>query len=348
MSRHACVDAIRELTREFCILSAFVASTTLSSFAQSPVDLSRCTAIADDAARLKCYDELSGRKAGEASKPEISSEAVRLATTHVSQLSDRWELDEASRQALFTLRPHKQNYILLGRWSDKPNQEPYIPPGEDPGATEFLDPVEVKFQISLKMKVAEGLFGDNGDLWVAYTQQNQWQLYNDLISAPFRETNYEPEAMLTFRTNYNLLGMQGRFVTVAFEHQSNGRVEPLSRSWNRIYAQFGFERGNFAMTIRPWYRIKEDAEDDDNPDIEDYYGHGDVVMQYRHGGQVFSLMGRGNVSEGKGAAQLDWSFPLYGAARGYVQAFSGYGESMIDYDHDQNTIGVGVLLSDWF
>lgn len=314
--------------------------------AQGTDELARCAAIADDAARLDCYDRLARR--AEAAKPEVSSEAQRLADTKVSQLSDRWELDAASKQPLFSVRPHHQNYIFAGRWTDSPNQDPYVPEGEDPDQVEFLDPVEVKFQLSLKMKLAEGMFGDNGDLWVGYTQQNQWQLYNDTISSPFRETNYMPEAMLAFRTDYGLAGLRGRFVTFGLVHQSNGRVEPLSRSWNRIYAQFGFERGNFAMTVRPWYRLKEDAEDDDNPDIEDYYGHGDVVMQYRRGGQVFGLMGRGNLSEGKGAVQLDWSFPIYGAMRGYVQAFSGYGESMIDYDHDQNTVGVGVILSDWF
>jgi phospholipase A1 len=313
--------------------------------AQVPEDLARCAAMEDDEERLACFDEVVRRRAEGGPRPDVSSEAVRLAVTKVSQLSDRWELDEASRQPLFTLRPHKQNYTLFGRWSDSPNTEPY----EDvPAQLESLDDIEAKFQFSLKMKVWRGLFDGNGDLWIGYTQQNQWQVYNNDISSPFRETNYQPEAMLTFHTDYEVLGLRGRFVTIAFEHQSNGRSEPLSKSWNRIYAQLGFERGSFAMTIRPWYRIPESKKNDDNPDIEDYYGHADVVMQYRHHGQVFSLMGRGNVSEGKGAAQLDWSFPLYGAMRGYVQVFSGYGESMVDYNHSQNTIGLGILLSDWY
>lgn len=330
------------------MLAAVFAVAPCANGEQGPKELKDCAALEDAAARLKCFDELAAR-AGQASpEPGVATEAAVSTAAEPSQLSRRWELDDASREPLFTVRPHKQNYMLLGRWSDSVNQAPYVPPDFDPDSVEFLDPVEVKFQLSLKLKLAEGLFNGNGDLWVAYTQQNQWQLYNSEISAPFRETNYEPEGMLTFRTDYSLLGMRGRFVTFGLNHQSNGRTDPISRSWNRIYAQFGFERGNFAMTIRPWYRLSEDAADDDNPDIDDYYGHGDVVLQYRRGGQVFALMGRGNVSEGKGAAQLDWSFPLYGAARGYVQAFSGYGESLVDYNHDQNTIGAGVILSDWF
>ncbi|MFA6957264.1 MAG: phospholipase A [Thermoanaerobaculia bacterium] len=344
--------SIRSSARNAGLLLSLFVLAAWSSFAQAPptapADPGHCASIDDDRARLRCYDELAGRKETQAAKREIVPENERIAATRVSQLSDRWELEEASRHPLFNVRAHKQNYVLLGRYSDSPNQTPYTPAGTDPSSVEFLDSVEAKFQLSLKMKIAQGIFKGNGDLWVGYTQQNQWQVYNNEISAPFRETNYEPEAMLSFRTNYSLFGLQGRFITLGLEHQSNGRTEPLSRSWNRIYAQFGFERGNFAMTIRPWYRLSEDEADDDNPDIEDYYGHGDVVMQYRHGGQVFSVMGRGNISEGKGAAQLDWSFPLYSGLRGYVQGFTGYGESMIDYNWDQNTIGVGVLLSDWY
>jgi phospholipase A1 len=58
-------------------------------------------------------------------------------------------------------------------------------------------------------------------------------------------------------------------------------------------------------------------------------------------------MGRGNPDTGKGAAQFTWtSSPILGPLRGYVSAFTGYGESMIDYDWNQNTVGIGVALND--
>ena len=49
----------------------------------------------------------------------------------------------------------------------------------------------------------------------------------------------------------------------------------------------------------------------------------------------------------KGAARFVWMTPrLLGPIRGYVQAFSGYGDSMIDYNWKQNIIGVGIAVND--
>ena len=39
--------------------------------------------------------------------------------------------------------------------------------------------------------------------------------------------------------------------------------------------------------------------------------------------------------------------PLLGPLRGYVKVFSGYGETLIDYNWRQTTFGVGVTLNDW-
>jgi len=44
---------------------------------------------------------------------------------------------------------------------------------------------------------------------------------------------------------------------------------------------------------------------------------------------------------------VGWTTPkVLGPLRIYVQATTGYGESLIDYNWNQNTIGIGVSLND--
>lgn len=229
---------------------------------------------------------------------------------------------------------------------------PHSPnPANSVTSPQQLDSAELKFQLSFKTKVAENLFGDNGDIWMGYTQSSRWQAYNAENSRPFRETNYEPEAMLVFRNNYELFGWRGRMSGISINHMSNGRADPLSRSWNRVILNVGLDRENWALMLRPWFRIKEDAQDDNNPDIEDYMGRGDATLVYNKNGHEVSLTARHSLRSGDrshGSAQLDWGFPINNLLRGHVQVFDGYGESLIDYNHKATYIGVGVSLLEWF
>ena len=263
-----------------------------------------------------------------------------------SALSVRWELDPESKQGVWNVRPHQQFYILPVKHSSNPNESPQSP-SHPQTQTVPLKSTEAEFQLSFKAKGAENILSSNVDLWFAYTQQSQWQVYNSEISRPFRETDYQPEIFAVIPTDYDLLGLRGRFINVGFVHQSNGRAEPLSRSWNRVYAQFGFERGDFALLARPWYRLNEKAKDDDNPDIKRYMGYGDLVGIYKWGRQEFSLLSRYNPDTGNGALQGGWSFPVHARLKGYVKVFTGYGETLIDYNSKATSIGVGVMLADW-
>ena len=69
----------------------------------------------------------------------------------------------------------------------------------------------------------------------------------------------------------------------------------------------------------------------------------DLTLTYRRDGNDYSALLRRNFSTGRGAVQLSWAWPLRGHLKGYTQVFSGYGQSLIDYNYYQNVIGLGLL-----
>ena len=285
--------------------------------------------------RLLCQQQLQG-------------DSVTTKDIEPSALSARMNADKKNALQPFTLMAHKPNYIMLGTYNSAGyNAEPYQQQSNDPSLA--VDDNEVQFQISIKTPLAIDLW-DTVDIYAAYTNRSFWQLYND-SSSPFRETNHEPEAWVQFNPNWELWGFRNVTNTFGIIHQSNGRGGTLSRSWNRIAANFSVEKGNFALSVKPWYRIQEDLENDDNPDITDYLGHYEMRAAYKWDEHVFSIMSRNNLESGfsKGAVELSWSFPLwhYPYFKGYVQYFTGYGQSLIDYNNYVNTVGVGISISDW-
>ncbi|HEX7113371.1 MAG TPA: phospholipase A, partial [Mizugakiibacter sp.] len=174
-----------------------------------PPDPKACTVITADAERLACYDRAMGRLAPTAHSPlrtapqsaqtpqpaESPQDQLRYARAEplppapvtVSLLDSRWELSPESKLGNFHLRAYKPVYLLPAFYTSKTNQMPSSPaPDHTVTQSEGLDKTEAKFQLSLKTKIWQGIFGDNGDLWMGYTQTSHWQVYNSDISRPFR------------------------------------------------------------------------------------------------------------------------------------------------------------------
>lgn len=322
--------------------------------AENDVGLNKCAGIADDAKRLQCFDELTGRK--KPVSPSAPAAVIKpihrpeeTKTANISMMTRQWDLDTEDRKHSLILRPYRSNYFLPVAYNSSPNQNAQL--DVDPGGRAQYN--EAKFQLSFKLKAWEDLFGKDIDLWIAYTQLSFWQLYNSAFSSPFRDTNYEPELLVNFRTKYELFGFKGRFVNVGLNHQSNGRSRPLSRSWNRVVVNAGVERGDLGLLLKTWWRIPENEDIDDNPDMYRYMGYGELWGTYYWNGHRFAVMVRNNLRTGNnlGAVQMDWSFPLplwkNNRFKGYIQYFNGYGESLLDYNQSINRISVGFMLSDW-
>ncbi len=345
------------------ILASLLLSTTGAQAGELEQQLLRCSVLGDASARLGCFDELTkvATAATVAGNPiadvTISSDPVKAAAAAeanpippvasataappeapISRTEQLWELTPSARRGVFSFRPHRENYLLLANYSSQSNTEPYrdqTPAGLPPKR------VEITYQLSFKVKVAEQVAGLPVDLWLGYTQQSFWQAYNRAASSPFRETNYQPEAMAVMPINKNFAGVNLRFLNVGLVHQSNGQTGSLSRSWNRLYTEMGIDRGNFSLNGRLWHRLDNAKSDNDNPDITDYMSHGDLRAVYRQDGYEYSVMARRNWRTHHGAIQAGFAYPLTTNLKGYVQVFAGYGQSLIDYNYSQKSIGAG-------
>lgn len=250
------------------------------------------------------------------------------------------------------ITPHKRNYLLPVSYMKKANEQPYVGTRYE----NLLDNWEAKYQLSFKAPIFDDIFTKKDVLFFGFTIQSYWQMYNSDISSPFRETNYQPEIFYGVINDLKVAGWTNRINLIGIEHQSNGQSQPLSRSWNRIYANFIWENEDWVIGLKPWYRLPENKKEDplqpdgdDNPDIDKYMGNFEFTTTYKWEDQTFSMMMRNNLrSDNKGALQLDWTFPMGSRFKGYLQYFNGYGESLIDYNARTERLGLGVLLTDFF
>ncbi|HTL09812.1 MAG TPA: phospholipase A, partial [Chitinophagaceae bacterium] len=91
--------------------------------------------------------------------------------------------------------------------------------------------------------------------------------------------------------------------------------------------------------------------EDENPDITNYIGAGDLTLIRSLGRHQLSMVATHSIrftkSLGRASMQANWTFPVSGNLRGLLQVSEGYGETLVDYNHRQTTIGLSVSLVEW-
>ena len=332
------IAAIQKPNYFFITIFVFLISCSNFTFAASEYEdcLLRAVKSSNNSVKIKDVKQRCKEK-----YPPSDMRKGRIANRIVSEKRTAFDA--------YVITPHKINYILPVSYSDNVNSEVYDSVND---WGENLHSIEAKFQLSIKVPLnTKKLFTRHDGLFFGFTLQSWWQVYSDDISKPFRETNYQPEIFYLSPLKYHPFdGNTG--IIVGFEHQSNGRTQGLSRSWNRMYLNFLYEKENFALSFQPWWRLPEsekenplDSDGDDNPDIADFMGHFQLATIYKWDVYELSIKGRQNFSTHKGHVEFGATFPLWGKLRGYLQYTNGYGESLIDYNHKQQTIGLGIALT---
>lgn len=118
----------------------------------------------------------------------------------------------------------------------------------------------------------------------------------------------------------------------------------------------GAELGDrWQVNLKAWRRISESTAEDDNPNIQDYIGRGEIKLGWNVNAQNYlGLTARGSIGKGKGSGRIEWLRTLGEGWNGgksnlrlHVALFSGYGDSLVDYNNKRTVFSVGLSLLDF-
>ncbi len=343
-------------------------------------DVSSCQQTAAPTLRLACYDRIFGVDADDTAATTAtkttgatieanpkdaaiaadslasvnSTDAATAPSVEVATILDKyWELTPNEKRDRFVFRTYLPSFFLPVHYTSNINRQPTTPGKPDGQRNDNYRALEAKLQISLRTKLVTGVLLPDADLWFAFTQRSIWQLWNQTDSTPFRSTDYQPELIyvVPVAKRFGELGdgWRVRMLQFGIAHQSNGQSDPLSRSWNKIYGGLALDKGNFGLNWRYHQRIPESLDDDDNRDLIDYIGSHEVTASWLPGSATAMLTWRNDLSNlSQGSFQLDMTYPInegkMDGLRWHLQLFSGYGETLLDYNIRQHSIGLGVML----
>jgi phospholipase A1 len=273
--------------------------------------------------------------------------AVKKEDDKDSIFNDRTEAEERMIDQAFAITQYRNNYILPYTYVSNPN-----PLGNSDLTPENTDNQEAKYQLSFKFPLMR-TSDDTDGIYFGFTLVSYWQVYNEEVSRPFRETNYEPELFYQWQTDYEVFGVNFNGLRVGVNHQSNGQSALRSRSWNRIFLSSMFSRQNDFYYFKAWYRLPEDEKEDpldptgdDNPDIEDFMGRAEFGYGRQFDDLMLTFFIRNNLktSDNRGSIEVNATYPINERYSWMLQYFNGYGDSLIDYNRAQERIGIGIQL----
>ncbi|RAX58012.1 hypothetical protein CCZ01_04155 [Helicobacter monodelphidis] len=244
------------------------------------------------------------------------------------------------------ITPYRSNYVLPANYALNHRQR--------------QNRTEAKFQLSFKAPLVRQIAGQplliNNKpitLYLTYTQRSFWQIYDQEGSRPFRESNYQPEVLFLYDIDFNLANFGYlESLGISYMHESNGGGLENSRSWDRIVGSLVYSYETFRLETRFWWRIRErskqyplDVHGDDNPDILQYTGNAEAYLSYQFNRHLFSVHFGGSMKHKRGFGSFDYAFLLGNSVYLLVQYYSGYKESLIDYNRSVERLGIGLKLS---
>lgn len=204
-----------------------------------------------------------------------------------------------------------------------------------PDTSNLNDGLVFKFQISSKLKILDTPF------YLAYTQNSFMNV--KVTSYPFYDHNFRPELLYRKESQHE---EPLRWWQIALVHQSNGREEPASRSWNQVAGRLMFYWDGWFVEPHLWipFSVEQD-------DFTEYMGFGSLTIGHGFDNDI-RVTGwvRPGGSFDKAALRVDLSIPWGSMFSSYrhrtamglwIQGFHGYGETMLGYDVRSSSIAIG-------
>lgn len=218
---------------------------------------------------------------------------------------------------------------------------------------------DTKMVLGFKYQIIEDF-----NLYGAYSEYFFWD--REEASMPFRDINHNPELFYRQEINHKWLEYIDWGI---YEHMSNGQADERSRSIDRRYLSFKTtlrERAfpfttdvtqNISAVLKVFKYI--DGSLGDNLDYDEYVAcfswrleakqwiNFRALTNTKFYVEIIPGKNKKGLDFNKGSVELGYIFNLefFGMnPRFYLQAYNGYGESMLEYNHLQHAIRLGLMI----
>lgn len=202
---------------------------------------------------------------------------------------------------------------------------------------------DVKFQISLSIRLSNATLPWGTYLYLFYTQKTFWNVFQN--SMPMRDLNFNPGIGWT-----KPFFSKGRYIgklTTIIEHESNGRDSISSRSWNRIAFSGSVVINDWLMVhAKYWIPI---IDGQNNRDILHYaglfqWGFTLTSKDRRWRGGVTFVKRKGKPFDINTIAEMAWRVDKKANVNLFAQYYNGYGENLLDYNQFHSRLRVGLVF----
>lgn len=258
----------------------------------------------------------------------VQAQIVKLDNMEFNADSIRKEFDEAPHFSLY-----KDNYFTIGTAI-----------GPRPSATNS----DVKFQVSISQRLTKSTLPFNTYLFLFYNQKVFWNVFEN--SMPVHDFNFNPGIGVS-----KLLIAKDRVIgkaSLLIEHESNGRDNDNSRSWNKISLCGSiYISPQFMIHAKYWIPIVDGQH---NRDILRYCGifqNGLQVMSNdKKYGMAITLVKRQGWNLNFNTI-VELNYRLFKKDNQYIflQYYNGYGDNLLDYNKFHSRLRFGIVIKpDWY